>query len=96
MPPCANSKPPEISDADGHVIAEEVRGLSFEFFDGLAWQTSWNGTAMSVDGKTPIGPPSAIRVTLTIASKDGQRTHDFRRTVALPAGNNFPAQQLGF
>lgn len=92
----AISKPPEIDDPDSCVMAEEVRGVSFEFFDGISWQTGWDGSALAADGETPIGPPSAIRITLTIASRDGQRTRDYRRTVALPAGNNFAVQQLGF
>jgi hypothetical protein len=51
---------------------------------------------MAADGATPIGPPAAIRITLTIKSRDGTRTTDYKHTVALPAGNNFIAQKLGF
>lgn len=91
-----DTKPPDVSDPASCIIAPEVRGLMFEYFDGLAWQSVWSGNAFAADGQTPIGPPSAIRVTVTLRSHDGQRLRDYRRTVALPAGNNFVSQQLGF
>ena len=77
------------------IIAPEVKNVLFEYFDGEDWQASWDGTTMAADGVTPIGPPAAVRITLTINSRDGQRTTDYKHTVALPAGNNFLAQKLG-
>ena len=97
-------KPPDVGEIDkliisGHTAAVrdpcEVVGIMFEFFDGVSWQTEWNGADLAADGMTPIGPPSAIRVTLSIRSRDGLRTKDYRRTVAIPAGNNFMTQQNG-
>jgi prepilin-type N-terminal cleavage/methylation domain-containing protein len=88
-------KPPDVGDAATYLIAPEVSSVMFEFFDGVNWQSVWNGSSYAADGQTPLGPPSAIRVTLTVRSRDGLRTKDYRRTVALPAGNNFLSQQLG-
>lgn len=90
-----DAKPPDVSDPAACVIAPEVSAVLFEFFDGVNWQSVWNGATYAADGQTPLGPPSAIRITLTIRSRDGLRTRDYRRTVALPAGNNFLSQQLG-
>ncbi len=66
-------------DADGSVLlAGEVSGVVFEFTDGTSgeWQTSWDGTVPGPDGVTPLGPPRAVRVTLTlpIAGASGQQT----------------------
>lgn len=91
-----NVQPPDVGDPSEFIVAPEVRGLTFEYFDGLNWQSVWDGSAMATDGVTPVGPPSAVRVTLTLLSADGQRTREYRRTIALPAGNNFVSQQLGF
>ncbi len=88
-------RPPDVGDIGPLIIAEEVRGLVFEYFDGVNWQATWSGNAFASDGQTPMGPPAAIKITLTVASKDGLRTRDYRRVVALPAGNNFLSQQIG-
>src|SRR5262249_35486595 len=60
--------PPSVSDEQTFVIAQYVRNVTFEYYDGTAWQTSWDGTALStVDNKTPVGPPAAIRITVVVA-----------------------------
>jgi prepilin-type N-terminal cleavage/methylation domain-containing protein len=88
--------PPDVSNATSLVIAPEVKNVLFEYFDGSDWQSTWDGTTMSGDGITPIGPPAAIRITLTIRSRDGVRTTDYKHVIALQAGNNFSAQKSGF
>jgi hypothetical protein len=60
--------PPGIPDEASLVIAEEVKSLTFSYFDGTAWQDTWDGTAPGPDGSTPVGPPSAVAITLGIAS----------------------------
>jgi prepilin-type N-terminal cleavage/methylation domain-containing protein len=53
---------------DGVVLlAPEVRSITFEYFDGANWQPTWDGTQLGQDGVTPLGPPLAIRVTMSIA-----------------------------
>jgi prepilin-type N-terminal cleavage/methylation domain-containing protein len=51
---------------DAALLAEEVVGLMFEYFDGTSWMSEWDGTQPGPDGATPIGPPRAIRVTLML------------------------------
>lgn len=60
--------PPNIPDDGSLVIAEEVKSLKFSYFDGTAWQDTWDGTAAGPDGSTPVGPPLAIAITIGISS----------------------------
>ena len=87
--------PPDVENASSLIIAPEVKNVHFEYFDGTDWQSSWDGTTMPGDGMTPIGPPAAIRITLTLRSRDGLHTTDYQHVVALPGGNNFAAQKSG-
>jgi len=50
----------------GVIIAPEVQSLQFRYFDGLNWFDSWDGTQLGLDGVTPIGPPTAIEITLGV------------------------------
>src|SRR5262249_38070940 len=67
-----DSRPPDVPNPTDCIIAPEVKAVVFEYFDGQTWQTSWSGSAMAADGQTPLGPPAAIRITLTLKSRDGQ------------------------
>src|SRR5262249_7592440 len=51
---------------DSTLVAEEVTSLLFEYFDGSNWTNTWDGTTPGADGVTPIGPPRAIRITLSL------------------------------
>lgn len=93
----ADLDPYLLPDQEGAIVAPEVTGLTIEYFDGIAWQASWDGGGTAEDGMTPIGPPSAIRIVLTMRRSAGvvgnvqeQRTVEYRHVVALPTGNNFP------
>lgn len=90
-----NSFPPDVPPGTYKVLAPEVKDVVFEFWDGTGWQTSWDGTQPAADGVTPMGPPSAIRITLTFFRKTGDDSADEKSTypfvVAIPAGNNFPS-----
>jgi hypothetical protein len=72
--------PPETAgttDEGVVLLAPEVRSITFECFDGANWQTTWDGTQLGQDGVTPLGPPLAIRVTMTIAPPaDKHADHD--------------------
>jgi prepilin-type N-terminal cleavage/methylation domain-containing protein len=60
---------PDYSTEATDVLAPEITDATFEYFDGTTWQSSWNpdGSTMSDDGVTPIGPPRAVRVTLNFS-----------------------------
>lgn len=62
----AATLPPGIDNEASYLIADEVRSVSFSYFDGTTWQDSWDSTQLGSDGKTPIGPPRAIAITLGI------------------------------
>ena len=90
--------PPSIPDEASMVIAEEVKSLTFSYWDGTSWQDSWDGTAPGADGSTPVGPPVAIAVTLGIATPgpDGltnanQPLKLHRHVVFLATANGTPA-----
>ena len=90
--------PPSIPDEASMVIAEEVKSLTFSYWDGTTWQDSWDGTAPGADGSTPVGPPVAIAVTLGIATPgpDGltnanQPLKLHRHVVFLATANGTPA-----
>ncbi|WP_020475517.1 prepilin-type N-terminal cleavage/methylation domain-containing protein [Zavarzinella formosa] len=69
------------SEAD-YVIADEVTDLLFEYWDGSAWQESWDGTTLGADGKTPQGPPAAIRVHFWV-NVPGKDPKEIRHTIAI-------------
>jgi len=88
--------PPDVSDPGSFVIAEEVKSLQFQYFDGNTWQDTWDGTQPGSDGVTPQGPPAAIAITLSVAraSVGGRNQEDpnprqYRHVVLIPTANNF-------
>jgi len=56
---------PDQTDEPGDTLIDEVKDVTFEYFDGSSWQSSWDGSILGPDGVTPQGPPRALRVTLT-------------------------------
>jgi hypothetical protein len=90
--------PTESLDDPSLLIAEEVRSLEFRYFDGSAWQESWDGTATGSNG-APIGPPLAVEIKIGIApprgkSQSGMSATDvpeqlkyYRHVVAIPTAN---------
>ena len=60
--------PPGIANEESMVIAEEVKSLTFSYFDGSSWQDTWDGTTAGSDGTTPVGPPMLIAITIGIAA----------------------------
>ena len=49
--------PPDVENESSFIIADEVRSLQFQYFDGTDWQDSWDSTTLGSDGITPIGSP---------------------------------------
>jgi prepilin-type N-terminal cleavage/methylation domain-containing protein len=91
--------PPTQPDSNTVTVASNVRNITFEYYDGTTWQSSWDGTQLStVDNKTPIGPPVAIRVTLVLAGTgDGTAAgadRTFRHVVLIQPANGLAAASL--
>jgi prepilin-type N-terminal cleavage/methylation domain-containing protein len=82
----------DLSDDPSLVIAGEVVDLTFSYFDGSAWQDNWDGTTLGPDGQTPIGPPVAVGIDLTISSPDKQSTKKYHRVVLIPTANGVAQQ----
>lgn len=63
-----NTMDPDRTHEILDVIADDVTGLSFEYFHpDQGWVSSWDGSSYGSDGVTPLGPPRAVRVTLTFS-----------------------------
>lgn len=85
---------PDGSEDLNFVIAEEVKSLGFQYFDGTTWTDTWDGSLPGTDGVTPMGPPVAIAVTLGIYSP-GMATPNsgetpmkmYRRVIPIPTAN---------
>jgi type II secretory pathway component PulJ len=87
--------PPGVQDEDQLVVAPEVTEASFQYFDGTNWQDTWDGTVIGADGKTPIGPPRAVSVDLTIrrpgvAADAPNATRHYRHVLIINAANAQP------
>jgi hypothetical protein len=96
--------PPNIPDEASLVIAEEVRSLQIRYFDGQAWQDSWDGTTSGNSTGAAIGPPMAIEIKIGIAPARGQRSAKtvptatpestwkyYRHVVAISTANGLPS-----
>ena len=95
-----DSEPTELADQEKYLIAREVKGLTLEYFDGAAWQASWDGSQpFSAEITTPLGPPSAVKITLTLrratnklltrgAEQSGPDL-TYTHVVAIAGGNKF-------
>jgi len=97
-----DSEPIDLPDQEKHIFAKEVTNIQFEYFDGTSWQTEWDGNAAAgEDGTSRVGPPAAIKVTITLrkyndpiqaaAAGDNDQGPTYSRIIALPTSNNFPA-----
>jgi prepilin-type N-terminal cleavage/methylation domain-containing protein len=88
--------PPNVVDESRYIFAEDVVGLTFQYFDGTTWTDTWDGSTLGADGKTPIGPPRLIQITLTIryAGTQGGEAKEktFVHSVAIGAANAQPTQ----
>lgn len=76
-------------------IAPEIQNVEFSYFDGTGWQESWNCLDIGPDNATPIGPPRAIAIKLTVRPPDGKGDpKTYRHVVVIPTANG-PAQTSG-
>ncbi len=91
--------PPDVPDDPTYgvrLLAEEVKSLTFSYWDGTAWQETWDSTQVGADGRTPLGPPLGIAVVLGIASPGARGESNvklYRHFFNLPTANGLPADQ---
>ncbi|MBI3410661.1 MAG: prepilin-type N-terminal cleavage/methylation domain-containing protein [Planctomycetes bacterium] len=91
----ADVLPPDVDSPEKYLMAPEVTFLDISYFDGSAWQSSWDGTLTGgVTGDIPLGPPNAIAITIRIRrarslANDNPTEAEYRHVVAIPAGNGF-------
>jgi len=64
----------DTSNESEEVLAPEVTAVSFEYLNGTGWDSSWDGGSAALDDSAMMGPPRAIRATLTfeLLGDDGQ------------------------
>jgi prepilin-type N-terminal cleavage/methylation domain-containing protein len=86
--------PPDVPDELSHLLAEEVKSLSFQYFNGTEWVESWDGTAAGSDGVTPMGPPAAVAILIGIQARGLVTTATgepnlkfYRHVIAIPTAN---------
>ncbi len=80
------------ADEAKYVIAPEVVSLSFSYYDGLGWQTSWNGADKPSNQTIPQGPPLAIAMSFELETPgvagEAPRRRKFHHVIAIPTANN--------
>jgi prepilin-type N-terminal cleavage/methylation domain-containing protein len=87
--------PPGVPNEEKLIVATEVVGLAFRYFDGSSWQDSWDGSIIGEDGLTPVGPPRAIEIRIDIRKPNSNRDAEnvirsYRHVVAIGAANAQP------
>jgi type II secretory pathway pseudopilin PulG len=92
--------PTAFPEQEKYIIAPEVMAIEFYYHDGIGnWNESWVlGGLSDQEGVPPLGPPAAIKVTITL--RKNLKTADdadgdvagptFTNIIALPASNSFP------
>ena len=91
--------PPNIPDDPSLIIAEEVRSLTFSYWNGTAWADTWDGTQLGPDGVTPQGPPISIAITMTIAPPgsspdDSKNVKTYRHEIVILTANGIAPQNV--
>jgi len=52
----AAATPEEMGDVDRYLMADEVKSLSFSYFDGKSWTDSWDGGSVPVTAAGSVSP----------------------------------------
>ena len=71
-----NSTYPNRENEEAALVADHIADVQFEYYDGTAWSTTWDGSGTSATGSGMAGPPRAVRVTLTFELTDPQRPQE--------------------
>jgi hypothetical protein len=85
--------PTSTTETDGirDVLAAEVSSVEFRYFDGSSWVDSWDGAAMGEYGKSLLGPPRAIEITVSIQPPGTGEPKSYRHVVAFQTAPGVPA-----
>jgi len=88
----ASSQEPVVEqgkEASDYAIADEITQVQFEYWDtaSAAWTDTWDGSTLGPDGKTPQGPPAAIRVHFWVNVPGQSQTKEIRHTIAIRAAS---------
>jgi prepilin-type N-terminal cleavage/methylation domain-containing protein len=96
--------PPASVDDATKIIAPEVISINFQYYDGTNWQSTWDGTMPGIDGVTPVGPPVAIAITISVARGDNPgagvddpTVRQYRHVIQIPTASfysNWPYNTL--
>lgn len=86
-----DSEPVDVDDYS-KVLASEVTEFTVSYFDGTAWVDSWEGSDPGPDGTTPMGPPRAVKITITIRLADDEEPKSFTHVIAFPAAPGAPTE----
>jgi len=65
-----NSTEIDRTNEDAEIIAPEVVAMQFQYADGAAYVSEWDGSQSSTDGSSTTGPPRAIKASITFEFKD--------------------------
>jgi prepilin-type N-terminal cleavage/methylation domain-containing protein len=87
--------PPTVNgDESSLVMADEVKSLTFQYYDGTNWNDTWDGSQAGTDGVTMMGPPVAIQISIDIASlatgdpeRREARVKTYKQTVVIMTAN---------
>lgn len=91
--------PTGLPDQEKYIIAPEVKSFEIDFHNGTGWgQPTWDGAAPSFEGGPAVGPPAAVKITITLRRNlntaddiDGDLDGaTYTHIVAVPTANTFP------
>lgn len=92
--------PSTFPEQKKYIIAPEVKSIAYDFHNGSGWgNAEWDGSAPLFEGGPSLGPPAAIRITITLRKSLNDDADDtdgaaYTQIVALPTSNNFPAATM--
>jgi prepilin-type N-terminal cleavage/methylation domain-containing protein len=84
---------PTAEDENSLLLASEIEEFTVSYFDGTSYVDSWDGSQPGPDGTTPMGPPRAIKITLSIRLVNEEEPKTFSHVIAIPAAPGAAPEQ---